>query len=122
MMLVEILMLCLKQCSFYLIVQLDELLLVRIFEVLITFTSKGKVTNSNSHLSSFDLSVQLCEQSSHHSYKKAVSLRLVSDNQPGYSTVHSICQSTQHMTQKNADYMYVYVRRIHNGAFRLQKD
>jgi len=94
---------------------------------LITFTSKGKVinskvTNSNSHLSSCDLSVQLCEHCSHHSYKKAASLRLVSDNQPGYSTVQSICQCTQHKTQKNADYMYVYMHRIHNGTFHLQKD
>ena len=79
------------------------------------------VPNSNSHLSSFYLSVQLCEQCSHHSYKKEASLRLVSDNQLGYPTVHNKCQGTQHMTQKNAAYMYVYMHRIHNGAFRLQK-
>lgn len=54
--------------------------------------------------------------------KKAVSLTLISDNQAGYPTVRSICQGTQHMTQKNYDYMYVYMHRIHNGAFRLQKD
>jgi hypothetical protein len=33
MMLIEVLMLCLRLCSFYVIVQLDNLLLVFIFEV-----------------------------------------------------------------------------------------